>query len=33
MLKASRGVFPVCGAEERSKLGSERYGRDFHAPV
>ena len=24
-------VLPVCGAEERSKLGSERYSRDFHA--
>ena len=31
MPQASRGVLPVCGAEERSKLGSERYSRDFHA--
>ncbi len=28
---ASRIVFAVCGAEERSVLGSERYDRDFPA--
>ncbi len=28
---ASRIAFAVCGAEERSELGSERYARDFPA--